>query len=73
VRGIEIDETFASRPSRFVSRSVPIAIAPSSTWPSRNRRRTTSTTSTAFPIAFPRALTTTGPEPEFSCVTTWKT
>jgi hypothetical protein len=68
-----IEETFASRPSWFTSRSVPMSIVPSVTSPSRNRFRTTSTTSTAFPIAMPRAFTVTGSGPLFSSATTWKT
>ena len=73
VSGIAIDETFASRPSRFTSRSVSIVMAPTVTWPSRKRRRTTSTTSTALPITLPRALTSTVSVPLWSCATTSKT
>jgi hypothetical protein len=73
VRWIAIEETFASRPSRLTSRSVSIVTGPTSTWPVSSRRRTTSATSTAFAMALPRAFTTTGPAPEFSSATTWKT
>ena len=72
-RAIAMNETFASRPSLFVNRSVPISMRPTSICPSRNRCRTTSATSTAFPITLPRASTTTRPAPELSWAATWKT